>query len=251
MGWFSAISTIAKVAHTASGLYLRNFGANNQAASINDPNKVVTNIGALSFIHDVENKKSVVKNNEKSPYYVYFSRVNRVEDNDLSKNNSLSSKHLLIEPNQELEVTTVMKDYSDGEITYTPAFTHKDTDQSLVSFTAEYILTDLTIFNDENNPDGNYVLAMNEERTQLLFTCTEKFDSFEISFNDKNNINFNLKDVKIDRPRTKLYEARVDLPSGCNSDYPLKDVRIQVGISGEHKNYLMQKLSESAKSLAA
>lgn len=150
MGW---LSTIVKVVNTASGLYLQHFGANNQVGSINDLNNVVTNIGALSFIHDVEKKTSIVKNNEKNPYYLYFSRVNRVQDNDKSKDNSLSSKHLLIQPNQELDVTKVMKDYSDGQITYIPAVTDEGTDQSLVSFTAEYILTDLTIFNDENNPE--------------------------------------------------------------------------------------------------
>lgn len=231
MGWFS---TVLKVVHTTSGLLLKTVGAEyNQDATGN----ITTTIGALTFtfISDVQSKKTTVYNSDNVEYYIYFSRV---EDNGF-----LSCAQKLIKPNQEINVTDLMAKYRDGHITYVPF--SADSNGRVISFTAEYILHDETIFSTDDDPRQQYVLTRNKESDMFIFTATQEFDSFEISFTDKNNINFNLRDVKIDKVGTNpylLYEARVNLPPGCSNNYPFKDVRINMSITPGHVEYLRGKL---------
>jgi hypothetical protein len=226
MGWFN---TIVKVVHTAAGLYLNNVRAEDCQ---NDTGKVTTRIGALTFIRDLQQEKTTVQNADKTKYYIYFSRVD--------DKGELLSRQCLIPPNETLDVTDTMKTYYDGQITYAPAF--ENSNSTVISFTAEYILHDITTFSDDEDPKLKYWLTRNSEADMFIFSATQKFDTFEISFNDKNNINFNLRDVKIDQPTPDRYEARVDLPPGCDHNYPFKDVKIHIGISGQHAEYLQQKL---------
>jgi len=231
MGWFS---TVLKVVHTTSGLLLKTVGAEyNQDATGN----VTTTIGALTFtfISDAESKKTTVQNSDNVEYYIYFSRV---EDNGF-----LSCAQKLIQPNEIIDVTNLMAKYRDGHITYVPFSTGSK--GRVISFTAEYILHDETIFSTDDDSQQQYVLTRNNEGDMFIFSATQEFDSFEISFTDKNNINFNLRDVKIDTVGAKphvLYEARVNLPPGCSNNYPFKDVRINMSITAGHAEYLRGKL---------
>jgi hypothetical protein len=79
------------------------------------------------------------------------------------------------------------------------------------------------------------------DNKEFIFSATRKFDSFEMSFIDRNGVTFNVRDEIIDTIRN-IYVARVNLPSGCSRVYPYKDVKILVTISGQHLNDLKQEL---------
>jgi hypothetical protein len=239
MGWFS---TLIKVVHTASGLYLQNFGDNLSANDSGGTSQVTTQIGALSFIKNVQTGEATVTNNENKSYYIYFSR--------LGNDNTLECNHLIIEPKQTLDVDQQMKEFADGHINYTPVELSSSSDDSTVSFYAEYILTNNTKFSDTEHIGYTYELTMSQDKSEMIFTASEEFQNFEILFMDRNGIIFNLRDPKIDKIRDQIYEARVSMPSGCDINYPFRDVKILMTISGEHLEGFKKVLKKGVKEVA-
>lgn len=153
----------------------------------------------------------------------------------------------LIEAENTNDYTDLMKDYSDGYITYSPADSSLNPDESVLIFTAEYILHDKTNFFEDKNQDANqdtpikYELTMNNEKQSWIFSSTREYSKFEISFTDTKGLNFDVRDTKIDYIQD-LYVAIVQLPKGCNNTYPYKDVRIEITIPPDHKKSLRERL---------
>jgi hypothetical protein len=228
MGWGF---TLLRVINTASGFLLKNLGE--EKLIENAPDEVTTSIGALTFIRNVAKGESYVKNNEDVDYYLYFSRVNQ--------DGSLSCAMDIIPAQKQKEYTAKMTQYIDGHITYSPVDSSKDKTQSVLTFTAEYIQNDKTNFINETQASLTYELTMSKDKKEMIFTSSQKFIAFEISFSDRNNLKFNLKDVAIDNIRD-YWEARVLLPQGCSQLYPFKEVRIDITIPEDHKEYLRERL---------
>jgi hypothetical protein len=102
MGWFS---TIVKIANTATGFYLNNFAIDGQEISTNNPEQAVTVIGDLSFINDVDTKKTWIQNNSAQDYFAYFSSA--------QDDGNLSGEQFLIEAGKKLDFTRFMNQYKD------------------------------------------------------------------------------------------------------------------------------------------
>ncbi|MGC1308985.1 MAG: hypothetical protein WA885_17295 [Phormidesmis sp.] len=229
MGWFSSI---VKIANTATGFYLNNFADDGQGISADSQSRATTTIGDLSFINDVKDQKTWIENKSDQDYYAYFSSA--------QDDGNLSGEHFLIKAKDKSDFTACMKKYKDGQITYSPSTESKTNDASVISFAAEYIVKDSTKFGG----DGEYELTMSKDKKtnkQLIFSARREFDSFEMSFVDRNGINFNVRDEAIDIA-SDIYMARVDIPSGCSEIYPYRDVKILVTVSGEDLKDLKQEL---------
>ena len=228
MGWGF---TLLKVAHAATGFLLKNLAEGNQVE--NQPDEVITSIGAMTFIRNFKMQQTYIQNNEPDDHYIYFSRV--------ESDGSLKCAMDIIKGSERKLYTKFMADYIEGHITYSPVDSRQSSEQSIVTFTAEYILKDKTEFLEEIKSHFKYELTMSKDKKMMIFTCKKEFISFEISFTDRKNITYHLKDVEID-PVSDLWEARVDLPKGCSTHYPFKDVRIDITIPENEKQSLRKLL---------
>lgn len=180
--------------------------------------QVSTDIGVFTFTKNVKTGKAVVRNNAKIEHYVYFS----VTNND----GSLSSKHLLIDGETQKDVTALMTRYVEGQITYAPFA--GDGPQDVLSFSAETMFNRRLEFNDDDS-QVQYILEQNVECTQLIFSSKHPFGPFEMTFSDKNGVNFNVRDSTIDEVQD-LHVAQVDIPKGCSHELPYTNLQLQVTI---------------------
>lgn len=228
MGWGF---TLLKVAHAATGFLLKNFTEENSIKNQSD--EVRTSIGAMTFIRNLKEQKTYIQNNEPDDHYIYFSRV--------ESDGSLKCAMDIIKGSEQKPYTDSMVNYIEGHITYSPVDSRQDLKQSIVTFTAEYILKDKTEFIEELKDSFKYELTMSSDKKMLIFSCKRKFSSFEISFTDRKNITYHLKDLKIDSVHD-FWEARVEFPQGCSINYPFKDVRIDITIPEDQKQELRKLL---------
>jgi hypothetical protein len=236
MGWFN---TIIKVVHTAAGLYLKSTSGEEESEIQGSSAQIVTNIGALKFIKNLEDGKTYIQNDESKDYYIYFSRISDNQKQQLECNMTLIHAH------SKTDYTDLMSKYCDGYITYNPVDSLDDKEKSVVTFTAEYILASETTFYSSEDHKISYTLAMSQDEKQLNFTSQQAFEKFTISFTDVKGCKFNMEDNFIDKI-AEYYLARVDFPQGCNKQFPYKDVTITITLPKKHKESLRKSLLAAA-----